>query len=158
MRSKNFSAFLLASSFLLAPISLCAQSAQLTVAPVARVAARRGAPAVVTVKATLADGLHCNSNSPNDPYLIPLKLTWDAKDLGPATIDYPKAKTEKSEFSDKPLSVFEGTFDITTRFQVPPAAPAGMGMAEGKLKYQACNSKMCFPPKTVAVKFTYDLR
>jgi hypothetical protein len=130
----------------------------LTVAPVARVSAKRGGPMAVTVKATLAEGLHCNSNAPNDPYLIPLKLTWDAKDLGAATVDYPKAKLEKGEFSDKPISVFEGAFDMVTRFNVPATAPAGMGMAEGKLRYQACNSKMCFPPKTVSVKFTYDLR
>jgi len=130
----------------------------LTVQPVARVQAKRGETLSVTLKAALADGLHCNSNAPNDPYLIPMKLTWDAKDLGPVTLVFPKAKTEKSEFSDKPLSVFEGSFDIVTKFAVPATAPAGMGMAGGKLRYQACNAKMCFPPKTVDVKFTYDLR
>ena len=153
MRSKSFSAFLLASS-----LAYAQGNPQLTVAPVARVTAKRGVAAVITLKATLAGGLHCNSNAPNDPYLIPLKLTWDAKDLGVAAVEYPKAKLEKSEFSDKPVSVFEGALDIVTKFAVPAAAPAGMGMAEGKLKYQACNAKMCFPPKTVSVKFTYDLR
>lgn len=152
MKLRIFSACLLASS-------LWAQApAQLTVAPVARVSAKRGETMSVTVKATLAAGLHCNSNAPNDPYLIPLKLTWDAKPLAPSAIAYPKAKTEKSEFSEKPLSVFEGAFDIATTFTVPAAAPPGMGVAAGKLRYQACNEKMCFPPKTVNVQFTYDLR
>jgi hypothetical protein len=157
MKSKSCWAFLLASS-LLASCLFAQAPAQLTVAPIARVAAKRGGVTAVTSRVTLADGLHCNSNAPNDEYLIPLRLTWDAKDLGTATVEYPKAKLEKSEFSAKPVSVFEGTFDIVTKFAVPATAPAGMGMAEGKLRYQACNSKMCFPPKTVSVKFTYDLR
>ena len=156
MRLKTFSACLLASS-LLAPLGAQAP-AQLTVQPVVRVTAKRGETMSVTVKATLGAGLHCNSNAPNDPYLIPLKLTWDAKPLGPAAMEYPKAKMEKTEFSEKPLSVFEGAFDIVAKFAVPTSAPPGMGMAAGKLRYQACNDKMCFPPKTVNVQFTYDLR
>ena len=152
MRSEIFSACLLASSL------LAQAPAQLTVQPVTRAAAKRGQTMSVTVKATLAQGLHCNSNAPNDPYLIPLKLTWDAKTLGAAAVEYPKAKLEKTEFSEKPLSVFEGAFDIVSKFAVPATAPPGMGIAAGKLRYQACNDKMCFPPKTVNVQFTYDLR
>jgi hypothetical protein len=156
VKFKNCSGFLL---LLAASSAAGAQSSpQLTVSAIPRASAKRGETMTVTVKAALAEGLHCNSNAPNDPYLIPLKLTWDAKDLGPATIVYPRAKTEKSEFSEKPLSVFEGAFDIVTKFTPPVAAPPGMGMAGGKLRYQACNAKMCFPPKTVDVKFTYDLR
>ena len=156
MKSKIFSVCLLASSF--AACALAQGAAQLSVQPLPRVTAKRGETMSVTVKAALADGLHCNSNAPNDPYLIPLKLTWDAKPLTASLIEYPKAKSEKSEFSEKPLSVFEGAFDIVTKFAVPTTAPPGMGIAAGKLKYQACNSKMCFPPKTVNVQFTYDLR
>jgi hypothetical protein len=152
MKAKFFS-FFLTSSVLLAQ-----SGAQLTIGPVARVSGKRGESVAVKVSAKLADGLHCNSNAPNDPYLIPLRLTWQADPLKAAAIDYPKAKTEKSEFSDKPLSVFEGAFDITTNFTIPANAPPGMGIAAGKLRYQACNTKMCFPPKTVDVKFTYDLR
>ena len=56
------------------------------------------------------------------------------------------------------MSVFSGDFDIVTRFRAPSSAPLGMSILVGKLRYQACNDKMCLPPKTVEVKLALDLR
>ena len=60
---------------------------------------------------------------------------------------FPKPQMEKYEFSDKPLSVFTGDFDLTAKFKVPAAASQGPGIMLGKLRYQACNNNSCFPPK-----------
>ncbi len=68
---------------------------------------------------------------------------------------------EKFEFSDpdKPLSVYMGKFDLTAKFKVAPTAPAGPGrVASGKLKYQACSNKACYPPKTVDVEVSYQIQ
>ena len=65
---------------------------------------------------------------------------------------------EKYEFSDKPLSVFTGDFDLVAKFKVPAGAPRGPGIMLGKLRYQACNNKACYPPKTVDVNVPYQVQ
>lgn len=110
------------------------------------------------VRARLRPGYHANSNTPNEDYLIPLKLAWDAAPLQVADTVYPKPVLEKAEFSSKPVSVFTGDFDIVTRFKVPATANPGLGIAVGKLRYQACNDKSCLPPKTIEVRLPYEIR
>ena len=105
----------------------------------------------------LRDGYHVNSNTPSDEYLIPLKLTWSAGPLETAGIVYPKPQSEKYAFSDKPLSVFTGDFEILTRFKVSSTATPGPAALSGKLRYQACNDRMCFPPKSVDVTLPVDV-
>ena len=65
---------------------------------------------------------------------------------------------EKFEFSDKPISVYMGNFDLTANFKVGAGAPAGPGSAAGKLRYQACSDKACFPPKTIDVVVSYQVQ
>ncbi|MDR3702146.1 MAG: protein-disulfide reductase DsbD family protein [Candidatus Sulfopaludibacter sp.] len=74
------------------------------------------------------------------------------------TIVYPKASQEKYDFEEKPLSVFTGNFDLTANFKVAPNAPAVPGVAAGTLRYQACSSKACYPPKTVDVSIPYQVQ
>lgn len=124
---------------------------QLTIAPVATVKAKKGATAVVTFKATLPPGYHANSNTPTDAYLIPLMLKWTGGPLQADGITYPKASNEKYSFSDKPLSVVTGEFSVTTKFKVPANTPSGPAVENGTVRYQACNDRMCFAPKTVPV-------
>ncbi len=116
---------------------------------------KAGETAPLAMRFRLAAGVHTNSNKPADEFLIPLKLTWDADSVAPiavAGIDYPPGKLEKYSFSEKPLSVYSGEFIVTTRFQAPASAPKGQRAVKGKLRYQACNDTMCFPPRNLAVE------
>jgi len=121
------------------------------------VSAKAGATAQIKLTAELRSGYHCNSNTPSDDYLIPLRLTWTAAPLEVAGVDYPKPQMEKYSFSDKPLSVYTGNFDLVTRFKVPASAPAGPAVITAKLRYQACTDRACFPPKTVDLNVPVDI-
>jgi len=132
-------------------------SPNLTVAPVPTVKARKGSVAAVTLRAVLPAGFHANSNTPTDEYLIPLTLKWNGGPLQVDGITYPKGSLEKYPFSPKPLSVVTGEFSIATRFKVPANAPNGPAAQNGTLKYQACNDRMCFAPKTVPVSITLEI-
>lgn len=109
------------------------------------------------VTAQLRPGYHCNSNTPSEDFLIPLKLTWSAGPLNVAGVVYPKPQMEKYAFSEKPLSVYTGDFEIVTKFKVPASAPAGLTVISAKLRYQACTDRMCLPPKTVDVSLPVDV-
>ncbi len=106
----------------------------------------------------LRNGYHVNSDKPADEYLIPLKLTWDTQPLQVVDVTYPKPKLERYEFTPTPLSVFTGDFDIQTRFKAPAKAPGGASVLTGKLRYQACNEKMCLPPKSLEVRLPIDIQ
>ena len=135
-----------------------AQGPVLTVAPVEKVRGKRNDVVSVKVSAELRSGFHVNSNKPADEYLIPLRLTWQAAPLQVEDVEYPKAESVKSDFSDKPLSVYSGKFDLITKLKVPATATAGPVLATGKLKYQACNDKMCLPPRTIEVPLTIEIQ
>lgn len=130
---------------------MSAQGPKLTISEPSPVVMKRGASAEVKVTATLNEGFHANSHTPSDDTLIPLKLTWDTGSLVPGNIVYPKPKMEKYAFSDQPLSVVTGTFDITTKFTTASDAKSGASVVTGKLRYQACSNNACFPPKNVPV-------
>lgn len=151
----------LASSLILLALSssLPAQSkGVLSVAPVDKLTIRRGATGEVKIKAQLQPGFHTNSNTPSEDYLIPLKLTWAKEPLVAEQVVYPKPQMEKYDFSPTPLSVFSGDFEIVTRFKAPADARNGPAMMSGKLRYQACNSRECLPPRTVDVSVTLDIQ
>jgi len=130
-----------------------AQTAMLSVQEPAKLVVSRTENPSQVLKIALKPGYHTNSNKPTEEYLIPFKLTWETGGpLEVAEIVYPPAKMEKYEFSEKPISVFGGEFEILTKFKRAANPALGPGFLTGKLRYQACNEKMCFPPKTVEIK------
>ena len=145
------------SSILLCATWLVAQgSGHLTLGQLHSVAAKRGAAVEARIPITVEAGYHVNSNTPSEEYLIPLKLTWTATGaLESGAITYPRPSLEKYPFSDKPLSVLTGNFELVAHFQVAANAPAGPGVAAGKLRYQACSSNTCYPPRTIDVALPY---
>jgi thioredoxin:protein disulfide reductase len=137
---------------------LCfSQSNVLTIAAPPQLTAKAGTTVDAKITAQLRTGYHCNSNTPSDDYLIPLKLTWTAAPLNASDVVYPKPQMEKYAFSDKPLSVYTGDFEIVTKFDVPASAPPGLAVISGKLRYQACTDRMCLPPKTVDVSLPVEV-
>lgn len=134
-------------------------SAILNVSPPQKLVGKRNNAVQAKINLSLQPGYHVNSNTPNEAYLIPLRLTWETNAaLQAPEVIFPKPLLEKYEFSDKPVSVFTGEFDVNTKFKVPASAPTGPGVLIGKLRYQACTKKACFPPKTVEVRLPYQIQ
>ena len=139
---------LAASSLGFVSINAIAQTNVLLMPKPEPVAAKAGTTVEVKLPLQLREGYHMNTNMPPDPYLIPLRLTWDSGSIS-AEVVYPKPELHKVEFSAAPLPVFSGKFELVTRFKVPASVQPGLVNIPGKLRYQACNDRMCLPPKTV---------
>jgi DsbC/DsbD-like thiol-disulfide interchange protein len=138
---------------------LAQSSGYLTLGELPKVSGKRGAAVQAKIPMLVKPGFHVNSNTPSDEYLIPLKLTWkNTGALEGGQLSYPKPSLEKYEFSEKPLSVFTGNFDVVASFKVAANAPAGPGVAVGQLRYQACSDRACFPPKTIDVAIPYQVQ
>jgi thiol:disulfide interchange protein DsbD len=107
-----------------------------------------GDSAEATVTVTVEPGWHLQSNAPLDPTLIPTKVSltlppgWTAEPPR-----FPPHRTVKLPFSDEPLAVFEGTFDVSVR--VHRDATATQDTLSGVVVGQACNDSSCLPPADV---------
>ncbi len=139
----------------LAAIPLLAQGPAtqfVSLEPTPSVAAKRGATVEIPLRLTIRQGYHINSNTPAEDYLIPTVLLWDSNQaLMAKSVTYPKGEAVKYDFSEKPLQVYSGVITLVSRFAVPTDAPRGPAALNGKFRYQACNDKMCFPPRTLPV-------
>jgi DsbC/DsbD-like thiol-disulfide interchange protein len=147
----------------MATAALAQSSTQyVTLGDVAKATGKRGAAVQVKIPVTVKEGYHVNSNKPTESYLIPLALTWTSTGaLEGGTVTYPKPLMEAFEFSEPPgskLSVYMGSVDLVANFKVAANAAAGPGIATGKLKYQACSNKACYPPKTIDVNVSYSVQ
>lgn len=137
--------------------AMFAQANVLHLTPPSPVVAKPGAIVKVVLSLQVDEGFHVNSNTPADPYLIPLKLTWNPGPLENAAVIFPKPELQKYGFSAKPVSVFTGAFDIVTRFKVAAGASPGPATITGKLHYQACDNKECLTPKTIDVSLAVEI-
>jgi len=108
-----------------------------------------GKPAQVALHFRIAPGLHINSHTPTDDFLIP--TTFSIPDgsgvrLDSATYPAGTVMTLPIDPTTK-LSVYTGEFIIQARI----VATAGNHLVQGKLHYQACDNNQCMPPKTITV-------
>ncbi len=130
----------------------------LTATPPQKIAASRNATVEARVSIQVRTGYHANSNTPNEDYLIPLRLRWESGPLATVDVIYPKPEEKNYPFSTKPVSVFTGAFQVVTRFKVDASAPAGQGVLVGKLRYQACSEDTCYRPTTLEIRLPYEIR
>jgi thiol:disulfide interchange protein DsbD len=130
----------------------------LTVKSYPPVSGKRNSTVAARLTLGLNSGYHVNSSTPAEENLIPLKLSWDGAPLEALDVVYPKPETANYSFSKKPVSIYSGRFDVITRFRVPASAPLGTVVLAGKLRYQACNENSCWPPITVDVKLSVEIR
>ena len=135
------------------------KSPEVTAAPVGRVSIAPGTAVSVPITFRLSPGFHINSSVPRSELLIPTVLTLPAPSPEVSIrIIYPKGEDVAFEFEpDNKLSVYSGEFTITARIRAVRAAKPGVHTVRGTLKYQACNDRSCFPPKSLPVEFEVEV-
>ena len=111
----------------------------------------KGESGEAVVRLKITDGYHVNANPPSLAYLIPTQL-----DLTPAAgisvdfITYPNGVKKKFSFApEQPLSVYEGETDIKVRLTASKTAETGEHNLSAKLRVQACDDQVCYPPGTM---------
>lgn len=108
---------------------------------------RAGEKLRLSLRVSLPEGFHVQSDSPRDPAFIPTVLTIEpAEGITIDSIIYPKAVDLKQ--SGQTLAVFEHEFVIGVRASVARNIEPGDWVLKAKLSYQACNDKACYPPTT----------
>lgn len=124
-----------------------------TVAPPPPVTLHRGGTKKVELHFRVEPGFHINSSHPSSPLLIPTKLQLEpVTDLSIAKTSYPPGEELTLAFDpNEKLSVYTGDFAVTTMLAAVRSASPGIYKIHGNLKYQACDDRSCFPPKSLPV-------
>jgi len=130
-------------------------SPSLSVAPIPTIIAARGSKAALSVEMQVNKGFHVNSNKPLDELLMPTVVHLNPPEgIMIMNIKYPEAELLALPFmgNDK-LSVYSGHFVVTAEVRIPKTAPLGTQRVRGEVKYQACDNRQCFPPKSTLLEF-----
>lgn len=106
-------------------------------------------PSPVTLHFRVAQGLHINSHTPSDQYLIPTDFSIpEGQGVRLAAANYPAGTTISLAMDPKTkLSVYTGEFAIQARIVAAP----GNHLVQARLHYQACDQNQCLPPKSLSV-------
>jgi Disulphide bond corrector protein DsbC len=108
-----------------------------------------GKASPVALHFRVAHGLHINSHTPSEDFLIPTVFSIpDGASVRLESANYPQGTniTLAADPSTR-LNVYTGEFAIQARLIAAP----GDHLVKGKLRYQACDQTQCMPPKTITV-------
>ncbi len=124
----------------------------------APVAISPGESTTVAVPIAVGEAFHVQANQVPFDYLIPTVLTLNSTDLlTVGTPEYPAGKPYTLEGSTDTLLVYGGEFDILVPVAVDGSSASGSHVIEGTLRYQACDDRMCFAPKTIPVEVAVEV-
>jgi thiol:disulfide interchange protein DsbD len=126
--------------------------------PLVESEARAGSTTRAALGVRLPPQLHVQSNAPRDPALIPTELTFNPPaGIRVTELVFPKATDFQQAGLPQPLAVFEHEFAIGIQFAVAEGTAPGTIDVPGRLRYQACDDKVCFPPQTAEVRWTLSV-
>lgn len=108
-----------------------------------------GKPQDIELRFRVQPGFHINSHTPKDQLLIPTVLKLDEGKARVSEAQYPAGTSFHLPIgSGEDLDVYQGEFRVRLRV----VAPSGSSVLTGALRYQACDTAACFPPRTMLVK------
>jgi cytochrome c biogenesis protein CcdA/thiol-disulfide isomerase/thioredoxin len=114
-----------------------------------------GGTSDVAIEVSLPEGLHVNANKPRDPSLIPIVLTVEPPPgITVTEIAYPTPTDLAQQGAELPLAVYDREFVIGVRLAVAAGVAPGEIGVPARLRYQACDEKMCYFPGTVSTGWT----
>jgi thiol:disulfide interchange protein len=107
--------------------------------------AKAAKTSVLELHFRVRDGFHVQSHTPKSELQIPTVFELQPADgVRAAEVVYPAEK----------LDVYTGSFTV----KVPVVAAAGEHTLDGVLRYQACDSTVCYPPETLPVQVSFTAK
>ncbi len=115
-----------------------------------------GKKAVLELRFHVQPGFHVNSHTPKSEFLIPTRMEFQpAAGVKAGEPEYPVGKSYSFSFSpQEKLDVYSEEFTV----KLPVTAAAGQHQVDGVLKYQACDTAACYPPKSLPVQVLFTAK
>lgn len=120
---------------------------------------RAGESAEATVRVSIQPGFHLNANPPTYSYLKATELDISNTDeISTAYISYPDPVSRKFSFAEKSLRVYEGEVLLRISLRAAKSATKGKRSLSAKLRVQACDDQVCYPPGSIEVALPVLIR
>ena len=117
-----------------------------------------GTEGTIRIIATVKKGFHIQSNQPIVDNLIPTTIRIDSTDqIIPGKFNFPSSKKFKLHGTNDFLEVYDGKFEITATLEIKRTAKRGLYQLKAVLRYQACDEKICFFPKSIAFTIPVEI-
>ena len=113
----------------------------------------------VKVHLELAEGWHINANPSSWDLLIPttVSVSPDAS-VEILSVTYPKGKPFHADFSEAPISVYEGDVTVKMKLKLKPGETIEKAFPLNiNVRYQACDAYRCLPPSTATIPLWADI-
>ena len=118
-----------------------------------------GGSAEATVRITIQSGYHVNANPPSYPYLKATKLEISPADgLSVDSVTYPKALNKKFAFDKNQLAVYEGETELRAMLKADTSAKPGQRSISARLRIQACDEQVCYPPGALELAIPVNIK
>ena len=109
-----------------------------------------GSSGEAILRLTIQTGYHVNANPPTYSYLKAIELEIaPAAGVSVGPISYPPPRNAKLSFAEKPIAVYEGETEIRATLKADKSAKPGERSLSAKLRIQACDDQVCYPPGTL---------
>jgi hypothetical protein len=114
-----------------------------------QVSVAAGKDAVIDLHFKIKTGMHINSHTPREKSLIATRLiVAETPDLKIGPVEFPAGSDYAlAAMPGDKLSVYSGEFVVKAHI----VATAGQHMFEGGLRYQACDTNSCYPPREAPI-------
>lgn len=119
-------------------------------ATVEEVKLNAGGAGEAAVRLDIAQGYHTHANPASDKFYVATELKAEPLEgITPGKPVYPRGQSKKFSFSDKPLSVYEGSVVIKLPLRAESVALKGRHTLRARLRVQPCNDEACLPPRDI---------
>jgi DsbC/DsbD-like thiol-disulfide interchange protein len=126
--------------------------AHVTVGTPERVTLKPGATVRTQLRIQIAEGFHVQANPASNRFLIPTEVKFEpAGGIKADELTYPPGQPHRLQGADSDISTYEGFIQVGVTIQAEETADPGDLEYRGSLRYQACDAKRCFPPKSIPV-------
>lgn len=119
---------------------------------------KSGGSSEATIKLKILQGYHINGN-PASKFQIATSL--DVEPGAAVTAGqpiYPQSVTKKFAFSEQPIAVYEDEVTIKLPLNAATAAQKGGHQLKGKVRFQACDDEVCYPPRNLETSIPVTIK
>jgi DsbC/DsbD-like thiol-disulfide interchange protein len=111
--------------------------------------AQQGRSVQAVVVLDVPSGYHINANRVGNKFSIPTTVKIEAPEgARVSAVSYPRGAVRMLKFSKEPLALYERRAVLRFNVTFPAVFKAGETELRARVRYQACNDEVCYPPVT----------
>lgn len=118
-----------------------------------------GSSGEAIVRLTIQKGYHINANPPTYRYLKATELEiTQGEGVSVTSVHYPPPLTRKLTFAEKPLAIYEGETELKATLKADQSTKRGERSISARLRVQACDHEVCYPPGTLDLTIPVSIK